>query len=238
MPLAGLPPHGLTLPESRSEQPGEGEEMEGLRWRPWPPAEADPLPDRPGVLVLADRAQRILYISAAESLRATLEPEGERARGALARDQRLPRGVRETAAFLHWEETPDPDAHRATLVEAYAAATGGSYPPFNRRHRRYPARHPAVCGIAHGSSVLHLEGESVDLSEGGMGVLLAAPIPPQTPVTVQIRLPSGSLEALGLVLWSAPQGSRTRLGIELYTPLGLGGRVRWARHLESLAACA
>ncbi|MGH7376592.1 MAG: PilZ domain-containing protein [Candidatus Methylomirabilales bacterium] len=212
--------------------------MEGLRWRPWPPADADPLPDRPGVLVLADSAHRVLYIAATENLRATLEPEGERPRGAPAHDQRLPRGVREAAAFLHWEEAPDPEAHRATLVEAYAAANGGSYPPFNRRHPRYPARHPTVCGIARGSSVLHLEGESVDLSEGGMGVLLKAPLPPQTPITVQIHLPSGSLEALGVVLWSAPQGNRTRLGIELYSPLGLGGRVRWARHLTTLAACA
>ncbi len=212
--------------------------MEGLRWHPWPPARADLIPDRPGVLVLADRAQRLLYVAASGNLRATLGPGGERARGALAHDQRLPRGVREAAAFLHWEEASDPEAQRATLVEAYAAANGGSYPPFNRRHTRYPARHPAVCGIARGSSVLHLEGESVDLSEGGMGVLLNAPLPPQTPITVQIHLPSGSLEALGVVLWSAPQGNRTRLGIEIYSPLGLGGRVRWARHLESLATCA
>ncbi len=212
--------------------------MESLRWRPWPPARADLIPDRPGVLVLADRDRRVLYIAATENLQATLEPKGERARGAPAHDQGLPRGVRQAAAFLHWQETPDPEAHRATLVEAYAAANGGSYPPFNRRHPRYPACHPAVCGIAHGSSVRHVEGESVDLSEGGMGVLLKAPVPPQTPVTVQIHLPSGSLEALGVVLWSAPQGNRTRLGIELYSPLGLGGRVRWVRHLESLAACA
>ena len=212
--------------------------MESLRWRPWPPAREDLIPDRPGVLVLADRDRRVLYIAGSENLRASLGPGGERARGAPAHDQRLPRGVREAAAFLHWEEAPDPEAHRATLVEAYAAANGGSYPPFNRRHPRYPARHPTVCGIARGSSVLHLEGESVDLSEGGMGVLLKAPLPPQTPITVQIHLPSGSLEALGVVLWSAPQGNRTRLGIELYTPLGLGGRVRWARHLESLATCA
>ncbi len=101
MPLASLLPHALTLPESRSEQPGEGGELEGLRWRPWPPADADPLPDRPGVLVLADSAHRVLYIAATENLRATLEPEGERPRGAPAHDQRLPRGVREAAAFLH-----------------------------------------------------------------------------------------------------------------------------------------
>lgn len=212
--------------------------MESLRWGPWPPAQGERLPDRPGVLVLADRAQRILYISATENLRATLEPDGKGVKGSLVRDQRLPRGVREAAAFLHWEETADPDARRATLVEAHAAATGGSYPPFNRRHRRYPARHSASCGIPTGTSVRHIEGESVDLSEGGLGVLLRARIPPQTPVTVQIHTPTGPLEALGLVLWSAPEGDRTRLGIELYSPLGLGGRLRWSRHLERLAACA
>ncbi|MGH7394849.1 MAG: PilZ domain-containing protein, partial [Candidatus Methylomirabilales bacterium] len=212
--------------------------MDGPRWRSWPLEEANGVPDYPGVLVLADRAQRILYIAAAQDLRATLGPDGERARGALAHDQRLPRGAREAAAFVHWEEAPDPVPRRAALLEAYTDATEGSYPPFNRRHRRYPTCHPTSCDIAHGSSVLHLEGETVDFSEGGVGVLVSSPIPPETPVTVQIHTPTGPLEGLGLVLWSAPQGKRTRLGIEIYTPLGFGGRVRWARHLESLAARA
>jgi len=188
--------------------------------------------------VLGDRSRRILYIAATENLRATLEPEGERAQGTLTNGQWLPRGAREAAAALHWEEAPDPEARRVRLVETYAAANGDTYPPFNRRHPRYPARHPASCGVPKGSSVLHFPGESTDFSQGGLGVLLPAPIPSQTPVTVQLQLPSGPLEALGLVLWSAPQGERTRVGIEIYTPLGLGGRVRWARHLESLATSA
>jgi hypothetical protein len=185
--------------------------------------------------VLGDRSRRILYIAATPNLRATLEAEGEGAKGALADGQWLPRGAREAAAVFHWEEASDPEARRAGLVQAYAAANGDAHPPFNRRHPRYPARHPASCGVPKGSSVLHIQGESTDFSQGGLGVLLPAPIPSQTPVTVQLQLPSGPLEALGLVLWSAPQGDRTRLGIEIYTPLGLGGRVRWARHLESLA---
>ena len=212
--------------------------MEGPRWRSWPLEEANGVPDCPGVLVLADRAQRTLYIAATRDLWATLGSDDERARGALAHDERLPKGAREAAAFVHWEEAPDPEPRRAALLEAYTDAAGGSYPPFNRRHRRYPARHPASCGIADDSSVLHLEGESVDLSEGGVGVLVNSPIPTETPVTVQIHTPTGPLEGLGLVLWSAPQGNRTRLGIEIYTPLGFGGRVRWARHLENLAARA
>lgn len=212
--------------------------MEGPRWRPWPLNEANGVPDRPGILVLADRAHRVLYIAGTRDLRATLGPDGTRGKTALAHDQRLPRGVRDAAALVHWEETPDPDARRGSLVEAYAAANGGSYPPFNRRHRRYAARYPTVCGVSKGSSVVQLQGESLDVSEGGLGVLLAGPIPTQTPVTVQIHLPTGILEALGIVLWSSPQGKRTRFGIELYSPLGLGGRIRWARHLESLAACA
>ena len=212
--------------------------VERLQWRPWPPENGDRLPDRPGVLVLGDRSRRVLYIAATANLRATLQPEGERAEGALANGQWLPRGAREAAAVLHWEEAPDSEARRVRLVEEYAAANGDAYPPFNRRHPRFPARHPASCGVPKGSSVLHLPGESTDFSQGGLGVLLPAPIPSQTPVTVQLQLPSGPLEALGLVLWSAPQGDRTRIGIEIYTPLGLGGRVRWARHLESLAASA
>lgn len=212
--------------------------MDGLRWRPWPLAETDGVPDHPGVLVLADRAHHVLYIAGTRDLRATLGPDGSRGKTALAHDQHLPRGVREAAGFVHWEEVRDPEARRSSLVEAYAAGSGGSYPPFNRRHRRYPARYPTVCGLSKGSSVVQLQGESVDLSEGGLGVLLQAPVPMQSPVTVQIHLPTGTLEALGIVLWSAPQGKRTRLGIELYSPLGLGGRVRWARHLESLATCA
>lgn len=212
--------------------------MERPQWRPWPPEKGDRLPDGPGVVVLGDRGRRILYIGATANLRVTLDPEGERAKGTLANDRSLPRGVREAAAVVHWEEAPDPEALRARLVEAYAAANGDAHPPFNRRHPRYPARHPASCGIPKGSSVLHIPGESTDFSQGGLGILLPSPIPSLTPVTVHLQLPSGPLEALGLVLWSVPEGERTRVGIEIYTPLGLGGRVRWARHLESLADSA
>jgi len=144
--------------------------MEGLRWSAWLPGEMDGVPARPGVLVLADGAQRILYVAATENLRVTLGPEGERGGEALAKDHCLPRAVREAAAFLHWEEAPDPEARRASLVEAHAAAAGGAYPPFNRRHRRFPARHPASCGIVHGFSGGYLQGYSVEPSEGGFGV--------------------------------------------------------------------
>jgi hypothetical protein len=211
-------------PRERREVRAPERRQDTLRlepWLPFPPQDWTQVPAGPGVYALATREGGILAITTSRTLRRTLRE--------LAADASLP--VRSLASRLWVESTAEPAQRRAGLVAAFFAKTG-IFPPYSRRHPRYPARLPAWCA----PQALHerLVVETLNVSSGGLLLSLAEPMAPGAGITVEIETPFGLVGGNGHIAWTGGSGEVRRAGVALEHLRTPTDQARWTRLIGRL----
>lgn len=111
-----------------------------------------------------------------------------------------------------------------------------------RRHRRYTLELPVRCRVEEpaGGAFQNLLGHTLNMSEGGLALVLPTSLPPETDVTVLLDLPEGPAVAEATVVWAEPpggeeEGQRHGLRIREMSPTH---EVRWRQFLIRMASQA
>ena len=190
-------------------------------WLPFPPQDWTQVPAGPGVYALATREGGILAITATRTLRRTLHD--------LAADPSLP--LRDLATRLWVEATGEPAQRRSGLVAAFFAQTG-VFPPYSRRHPRYPARLPAWC--APQAVRERLVAETLNVSSAGLLLSLEEPMAPGAGITVEIETPFGLVGGEGHIAWMGETSEVLRAGVALERLRTATDQARWTRLIGRL----
>lgn len=190
-------------------------------WLPFPPQDWRQVPAGPGVYALATRDGGILAITATRALRKTLQD--------LAGDASLP--LRDLATRLWVEATGEPAQRRGGLVATFFAQTG-VFPPYSRRHPRYPARLPAWCEpqAVHERLVV----ETLNVSAAGLLLSLEEPMTPGAGITVELETPFGLVGGEGHIAWMGGTGEVRQAGVALERLRNATDQARWTRLIGRL----
>lgn len=141
--------------------------------------------------------------------------------------------VREICSARGW--TPAGAGETVTLASLLGGRTDDTELSAADLERRERERKPCDLPVAFASTTLRHRARLFNVSERGVFVTTDAPAESGTPLTLQVRLPDGSLPLRGTVVWNRPAEETGRprgMGVRLHRPPAL--YVRFVRELPAV----